>query len=132
MEKDNIDEELEVAAKKALNNITGSTDSLKLLYLQSDRALFLAENLHIILKVYRAERPLQRDYGIAQKAASIGLPIPKILGFVAGHPAVFAMEQVKGHPLSSRKPVAAKEAARYLQRFHTIGAHPPFSGEQHQ
>jgi len=50
----------------------------------------------------------------------------------AGPPAVLAMKQVLGHPLSSGNPVAAKEAGRYLQRFHTLRAHPPFSGGQQQ
>ena len=132
MEKELIDQELELAAKRAITHIIGSKDSLKSLYQQHGRAIFLAENLHIILKVYMAERLLQRDHEIAQKAASIGLPTPKILGFEAGQPAVFAMQQVIGRPLSSHNPVAAKEAGRYLRCFHEIGAHPPFSGGQQQ
>lgn len=127
-----VNQELEGAAKRTLTHIAGSEDSLKPLYLQPDRALFLAENLHIILKVYRAGRALQREYDIAQKASAIGVPIPKMLGFEAGPPAVLAMQQVIGRPLSSRIPFAAKEAGRYLQRFHMIGAHPPFSGGQQQ
>jgi aminoglycoside phosphotransferase (APT) family kinase protein len=130
MENEFIYQELELAAGRALIHITGSTDNLKPLYLQPDRALYLAENLHIILKVYMATKPLQREYDIAQKAASIGLPIPKMLGFEAGQPAVLAMKQVIGHSLTSRNPIAAKEAGRYLQHFHAIGAHPPFSGGQ--
>src|SRR5258708_37084013 len=55
-----------------------------------------------------------------------------MVGWEGGPPAVLAMEQVLGHPLSSRNPFAAKEAGKYLQRFHTLGAHPPFSGEQQQ
>jgi len=130
MEEEFIDQELELAAKSALIHIADSTDSLKALYIQPDRVLFLAENLDIILKVYMADKPLQRDYEIAQKAASIGLPIPKILDFKAGRPAVFVMKQVIGCPLSSLNPIAAKEAGRHLRRFHAIGAHPPFSGGQ--
>jgi len=111
-----VNQELEGAAKRRLTHIAGSEDSLKPLYLQPDRALFLAENLHIILKVYRAGRALQREYDIAQKASAIGVPIPKMLGFEAGPPAVLAMQQVIGRPLSSRTPFAAKEAGRYLHR----------------
>src|SRR5262249_6094959 len=107
-------------------------DTLTPLYLQPDRALFLAENLHIIFKVYMAGKALQREYSIAQKAGSIGIPIPGMLGLEAGPPAVLAMKQGIGQPLSSRNPCAAKEAGSYLQRFHTIGAHPPFSGGQQQ
>ncbi len=123
-------QELALAAKRTLAHITWSEESLKPLYLQPDRALFLAEKLGIVLKVYMAGKTLQREYAIAQKAESIGVPIPKIIGFEAGQPAVLAMKQIIGHPLSSRNTFAAKEAGRYLQRFHDIGAHPPFSGGQ--
>jgi aminoglycoside phosphotransferase (APT) family kinase protein len=127
-----VNQDLEAAAKRTLTHLTGSEDTLKPLYLQPDRALFLAENLRIIFKVYLAGQALQHEYAIAQKAASIGVPIPEMLGFEAGPPAVLAMKQVLGHLLSSRTPFAAKEAGKYLQRFHTLGAHPLFSGGQQQ
>jgi aminoglycoside phosphotransferase (APT) family kinase protein len=69
---------------------------------------------------------------MAQKAAGIGIPIPEMLGFEAGPPAVLAMKHIRGHPLSSRSPFAAREAGTYLQRYHTLGAHPPFSGGHQQ
>ena len=47
-----VNQELEVAAKRMLTHIAGSEDTLKPLYLQPDRALFLAENPGIIFKVY--------------------------------------------------------------------------------
>ena len=80
-------QELALAAKRTLAHITGSGEALKPLYLQPDRALFLAEKLGIVLKVYMAGKTLQREYAIAQKAESIGVPIPKIIGFEAGQPA---------------------------------------------
>jgi aminoglycoside phosphotransferase (APT) family kinase protein len=125
-----VNQELELAAKRTLTRITGSEDTLKPLYLQPDRALFLAEKLRIVLKVYVAEKILQHEYDIAQKAASMGVPIPEIIGFEAGEPAVLAMKQVIGHPLSSHNKFAAKEAGKYLRRFHALSAHPPFSGGQ--
>src|SRR5260370_10388247 len=123
-----VNQDLEAAAKRTLTHLTGSEDTLKPLYLQPDRALFLAENLRIIFKVYLAGQALQHEYAIAQKAASIGVPIPEMLGFEAVPPAVLAMQPVLGHLLSSRTPFAAKEAAKYLQRSHTLGAHPLLSG----
>ncbi len=69
-----INRELELAATRMLIRISGSKDTLKSLYLQPDRALFLAENLHIILKVYLAEKALRHEYTIAQKAATFPLP----------------------------------------------------------
>ena len=132
MNQESIGQELEAAAKRTLIHITGSEDALKSLYLQPDRAVFLAENVDIVLKVYMEGKTLQREYDIAQKVASISIPIPKILGFEAGQPAVLAMKHVRGYPLSSRNTFAAKAAGKYLQRIHNIGAHPPFSGGQQQ
>ena len=109
-----VNQDLEAAAKRTLTHLTGSEDTLTPLYLQPDRALFLAENLRIIFKVYLAGQALQLEYAIAQKAASIGVPIPEMLGFEAGPPAVLAMKQVLGLPLSSRNQSAAKEAGKYL------------------
>jgi hypothetical protein len=54
MDSEFVNQDLELAAKRTLTHITGSEDSLKPLYLQPDRAFFLAENLRIILKVYMA------------------------------------------------------------------------------
>lgn len=113
-----------------LTRITGSREPLKPLYLQPDRAIFLAEEAHIILKAYSDVQALQLDYTVAQQAASAGLPTPEILNFEAGPPAVFAMRQVIGVPLSSHYPDAAREAGAYLRRLHGLGAKPPFSGGQ--
>ena len=130
MDNESVNQQLELAAKRTLSRITGSQETLKPLYLQPDRAVYLAENLRIILKVYQAGNALQHEYEIARKAASIGIPTPQILGYKAGEPAVLAMRQVIGRPLSSRYPLAALEAGKYLQRFHTLSARPPFSGGQ--
>jgi hypothetical protein len=104
-----VNQELEVAAKRTLTHIAGSEDTLKPLYLQPDRALFLAENPGIIFKVYMTGTALQREYAIVQKAGAMGVPIPEMLGFEAGPPAVLAMKQVIGRPLSSRYHVPRKK-----------------------
>ncbi len=132
MNSPSINPALEEAAKKTLIRLTRLEDTLTPLYLQPDRAIFLAEERRIILKVYIEGTILQREYATAQKAASIGIPIPKMLGLEIGEPTVLAMEHIPGHPLSSRNPDAAKEAGRYLQRFHSLEAQPPFSGGQQQ
>ena len=80
---------LELAAKETLTKIISSEVTLKPLYLQPDRAVFLAESLGVILKVYIAGNVLQREYVIAQKVASVGVPTPEIIGFEVGPPAVF-------------------------------------------
>ncbi|GHO70090.1 hypothetical protein KSC_089820 [Ktedonobacter sp. SOSP1-52] len=121
---------LALAATDMLTRLTGSREPLKPLYTQPDRAIFLAEEARIILKVYSDVRALRCDYKVAQQAASAGLPTPKILNFEAGPPAVFAMRQVIGVPLSSHYPDAAREAGVYLRCLHGLGAQPPFSGGQ--
>jgi aminoglycoside phosphotransferase (APT) family kinase protein len=130
LDKAILNPDLERAAKRALTHLTGFDESLTPLYLLPDRAVFLAEHLRVVLKVYVAGNVLQHEHEIAQKAASVGVPTPRMLGFEAGQPAVLAMKQVRGLPLSSRQMYAAKEAGSYLQRFHTIGARPPFAGGQ--
>jgi hypothetical protein len=45
--------EFEAAAKRMLAKIDSSQDTLKLLYLQPDRALYLTENSGIVFKLYR-------------------------------------------------------------------------------
>jgi len=127
-----INPTLKAAAQNMLAHLTGSKDSLKPLYLQPDRALFLAEGQRIVFKVYTAEATLRHEYASMQKAASIGVPTAEILAFEAGSPTVITMKQVSGQPLSSRYPGAAREAGRYLQLLHTLEAHPPFSGGQQQ
>jgi aminoglycoside phosphotransferase (APT) family kinase protein len=127
-----INQDLAFAAKRMLTHITGSEETLQPLYLQPDRAIFFAKKEKVILKVYMEGKTLQHEYDIAQKVASIGVPIPKVLGFEAGQPAVLATEYARGYPLSSRNTVAAKAAGKYLQHIHAIGAHPPFSGGQQQ
>lgn len=125
-----VNQELEVSAKRTPTHLTGAEDTLKPLYLQPDRALFSEEHPGIIFKVYLAGKALQHEYAVAQQAATMGFPIPTMLEFAVGPPAVLDMKQVLGQPLSSHYPYAAKAAGNYLQRFHTIGAHPPFSGGQ--
>ncbi len=51
---------LEQAAKRTLAKIIGADEMLKPLYQQPDRAIFLAENAEIILKVYPGLCPFYR------------------------------------------------------------------------
>lgn len=120
----------EVAAKQTLVRLTDSEALLRPLYLQPDRAIFLAEKARIILKVYVVGKTLQQEYETMQSARAIGIPLPDLLLLENKQPAVFAMSQVIGRPLSSGDVAAAKEAGGYLERFHQLRAHPPFSGGQ--
>jgi aminoglycoside phosphotransferase (APT) family kinase protein len=121
---------LELAANKTLAKITDSEEMLKPLYLQPDRAIFLAANSGIILKVYVEGKTLEKEYATAQEAQTRGVPVPEMLLLDASQPAVLAMRQVIGRPLSSHDEAAGREAGRYIERFHGIETAPPFSGGQ--
>jgi aminoglycoside phosphotransferase (APT) family kinase protein len=119
--------DLKEAALACLADLDGAEDLLQALYLQPDRAVFLAERARIVLKVYAEGDLLQRDWQAMRAARSAGVPTPEPLVFSPGPPAVFAMRQVVGQALSSAYPRAAREAGIYLARFHGLGAQPPFS-----
>jgi hypothetical protein len=65
-----VNPDLERAAKRALTHFTGLEDSLKPLYLQSDRAVFLAEHIQVVLKVYVPGNVLKHE----NKAVNLTLP----------------------------------------------------------
>lgn len=121
---------LEQAATRVLVNLIGTEEALIPLYLQPDRAVFLAENAGIVLKVYLRGETLAQEYATAQKAQTMSVPTPKILFLETTYPGVLAMKYVIGKPLSSADKAAAREAGSYLERFHALKACPPFSGGQ--
>ncbi len=121
---------LEQAAQRTLTKIIGSQEVLQPLYLQPDRAIFLASNAGIILKVYEEWRSLQREYATMGHVQSRGIPIPDILLFDTEQPNVLAMKYVVGQPLTSKDIDATREAGAYVERFHSMKTSPPFSGGQ--
>ena len=121
---------LEQTAQKTLAKIIGSEEALQPLYLQPDRAIFLASKSGIILKVYVEEQSLQREHATMQQVQASGIPVPEILLLDVARPSVLAMRQVLGHSLSSKNVNAAKEAGTYIEQFHSLKTAPPFSGGQ--
>ena len=122
--------DLEAAASGYLRSLTGAAEVLRALYRQSDRAVYLAERSRIVLKVYADGPTLERELAVARRASSAGVPVAEFLGFAAGPPAVLAMRQVVGQPLSPGLPDAARNAGMQLARFHRLGAQPPFADGQ--
>src|SRR5947199_10390886 len=86
-----VNQELEAAAKRMLTHIAGSEDTLKPLYLQPDRALFLAENTGIVCKVYITRKALQRDYLMADKTSNMCVAIQEVPGFETHRAGVLAI-----------------------------------------
>lgn len=80
-----------------------------------------------MLKVYADAAALRRAWATAQQAQAAGLPVPELLAFAPGPPAVIAMRYVDGAPLSSGQVRAARETGSLMARFHQLGARPPFS-----
>lgn len=123
-------DKLEIAARQTLAKLTNSEEILRPLYLQPDRAIFLAEKARIILKVYVQAKTQQQEYRTMQRARATGIPLPEVFLLETGSPAVLAMQQVIGRPLSSEDAAAAKEAGAHLEQFHHLRTFPPFSGGQ--
>jgi aminoglycoside phosphotransferase (APT) family kinase protein len=119
--------DLKQAALDCLANIAERDDSLQPLYLQPDRAVYLAERSGVVLKAYADSDLLGREWRAMQVARSAGVPTPEPLAFTPGPPAVLATRFVAGEPLSSDHPLAARETGALLARFHGVGAQPPFT-----
>lgn len=125
-----MDNYLERAAERVLAQITHSHEKLRALYLQPDRAIFLAENSRIVLKVYVEGDILQHEYTVAQKVQEAGVPIPEIMFFERDQYTTFAMKYVSGIPLASHHARAIQEAGSYMHCFHHIKSYQPSSGDQ--
>ena len=122
--------DLEAAAIAYLRRLTGTEEALRTLYLQPDRAVYLAEQARTVLKVYTDGATLAREREVAQRAHAAGIPVAEILGFADGPPAVLAMRQVIGRTLSAAMRRAPRDAGAQIARFHRLGAHPPFADGQ--
>jgi len=121
---------LELAAKTSMTKYVGKPEALTPLYVQPDRAIFLAASSRLILKVYTDKTALQKEVEVAREAQAAGVPTPEMIGLEIEELAVLTMRQVIGTPLSARNKNAIQAAGKYLRKFHRIGARPPFSGGQ--
>jgi len=120
---------LEQAAQRTLAQLTHGQETLKTLYLQPDRAIFLAENAGLIFKIYTEGDILQHEYTVAQRVQAAGVPIPEIVFFERDHYTTFAMKYVAGIPLTSQHRRAAQEAGKYMSLFHNIRDYQPSTGD---
>jgi aminoglycoside phosphotransferase (APT) family kinase protein len=90
----------------------------------------LADDADIAVKVYLDADALRGEAAALARAHAAAVPVPEVLRFEPGPPAVLVTRLVRGVPLSSRWPDAAHEAGRALRRLHDAGGSPPFSGGQ--
>lgn len=123
---------LELAAKRSLNKYFGKQEHLKPLTIQPDRGVFLAEVSQMVFKVYLNGNTLRREFEMTQRAKAVGVPIAEIIGLDSDEYTVLTMKQVVGTSLNTQSKNAIIETGKYLERFHTIGSNPPFSGGQNK
>ena len=121
--------DLAATARRYLSGIAAGEEEVRTLYLQPDRAVFLAAQSGIVVKVYAEHDLLRRDWEFARLARSAGLPTAEPLAFDPGPPALFAMRRVFGQPLGAGH-TAAGAAGAFLARFHRLEAQPPFPSGQ--
>jgi len=127
-----LNNQLETAAQNSLGKYVGKAEVLRPLYLQPDRAIFLANDSGLVLKVYLDKTALQKEFEVAKLAQAVGVPTPEIIGLDIDECTVLTMKKVAGSPLSIDNKNSVEEAGRYLKQFHNIGAKLPFSGGQNK
>lgn len=114
------------AARRWLGPSGAGDEPLQPLYLQPDRAVYLAPRAGVVVKVYAEADLLERDWRTTQLARSVGVPTADILGFDPGPPAVLALRRVVGQPLAVQQTAAARDAGAALARLHRLPVQPPF------
>ncbi len=84
----------------------------------------------VVLKTARPPGALAGDVEANALLAAEGLPVPEILAYEDGSPAVLVLRWIDGDPLSSDSPVEAQqEAGRLLRTVHQLPGNPPYSGQ---
>jgi aminoglycoside phosphotransferase (APT) family kinase protein len=87
----------------------------------------------LVVKAYEDAAALAHEARMLELARGQGVPVPDVLAFEPGPPAVTVMTRVGGDPLTSAMgEAAAAEAGAALGLFHRLPAAPPFSGGQHR
>lgn len=82
-----------------------------------------------VLKTTTAAGELVGDVDANRLLAAEGLPVPQIVAYADGSPAVLVLRWIDGEPISSASPVEAqREVGRILRAVHRLPGGPPFSG----
>lgn len=120
-------QEFKNAALQALKQFSQQKEDLKELYIQPDRAVYLAPTQKLIFKVYSDKSLLQKEADMLNKAKEVGMLVPEVIALINGEPTILVMEAIEGSPITEESENAAKEVGQYLERFHSLESHPPFS-----
>jgi aminoglycoside 2''-phosphotransferase len=125
-----VNQKFKNSALLALKQITNIEEELKELYVQPDRAIYLAPNQKLIFKVYSEGSVLKKEADMLIKAREVKVLVPKVIALIEEEPTVLVMEAIEGSPLTEKSVDAAREFGEYIERFHNLEAHPPFSNGQ--
>jgi aminoglycoside phosphotransferase (APT) family kinase protein len=92
-----------------------------------------AADVGLIVKAYEDAPALAHEARVLELARDRGVPVPDVLAFEPGPPAVIVMTRLRGEPLTSALgETAAAEAGAALRLVHGLPAAPPFTGGQHR
>lgn len=78
---------------------------------------------HLALKVYRDPERLEREVEYGELARSVGIPLPRQVGYRPGPPAALITEWIEGEPLD-RHPGSARDLGRLLQPYYVARPAP--------
>jgi aminoglycoside phosphotransferase (APT) family kinase protein len=99
------------------------------------RAVFAATaaGVDLVVKAYEDAPALTHEARVLERMRGLGVPVPEVLAFEPGPPAVIVMTRLPGGPLvSAMGDSAAAEAGAALRLVHGLPAAPPYSGGQHR
>lgn len=99
----------------------------------SDRLVAQTEDdqgLRYTLKVAEGVDAFADDVAANGTLAAVGVPVPEVVAYQDGPPAVVVLGWVEGEPLSSSSSARAqREVGRLLRLIHALPAGPSFSGQ---
>ena len=89
--------------------------------------------VEMVVKAYEDAPALAHEVGVLGLARDRGAPVPEVLAFEPGPPAVVVMTRLPGRPLTSAMGDGpAVEVGAALRVVHGLPAAPPYSGGQHR
>lgn len=109
------------AARLALGHAGLDADRLVVLAAVQERATFRAGRA--VVKVDSDARRLKHELAMMTAARGVGVPVPGVIAFERGSPAVLVMQHMPGEALRpAHGPEPVREVGRLLRRLHSLPA----------
>ena len=115
--------------------MAGDRAGLRSLAAERGRAVYAAAGagIEVVVKAYEHAPALAHEVRVLELARGRGAPVPEVLAFEPGPPAVIVMTRLRGGPIASTMGEApAAEAGAALRLVHDLPAAPPYAGGQHR